>query len=192
MEWSVGGSAERINLDLILAVRWTKGRGEGSYCMESSRAYLVTFSKLESTSYSGPPLPRINSTTELFLTGNRFCGIDARGPWKFKNSGSGSQWTNLTLSALLWAILCVLYCIICLSGPCLLAAIIVVSYTYIKLLALKIFKAWLWLCEEAGACPGQLTHGGLGGIPRLQAQLAQDVPAWEFNQWECGFSLSSQ
>jgi hypothetical protein len=73
-----------------------------------------------------------------------------------------------------------------------LAAIVVVNYTYIKLLGLKIFKAWLGLCEEAGACPGQLTHGGLGGIPRLQAQLAQDVPARQFNQWECGFSLSSQ
>ena len=33
-----------------------------------------------------PPAPRIK--TELILTRNRFCGIDARGPLKFKNSDS--------------------------------------------------------------------------------------------------------
>ncbi len=36
---------------------------------------------------SSPPFPRIDSTTKLILTRNRFCGIDARGPWKLKKSG---------------------------------------------------------------------------------------------------------
>jgi hypothetical protein len=54
-------------------------------------SHKCKYLKLESTSFSGPPSPlsRINSTTELIFTRNRFCGIYAWGPQKFKNSGSG-------------------------------------------------------------------------------------------------------